>query len=329
MELKQNAMKAALQLYREKPWDLFDETEVFEVNGLDLCGKAYCIFHEKHAKKCITVFDGSDAFTNLSNHFKPFGMPRIDVFHFLERACFEVLYDAVKLLDEDEKEAGQALGLTLREIPVIRYNESFCTADCADDMELKRIISILEGLNEAMQAYLKSGMNLDFSKYRFVYDVKKKTCFSKRTGYRPKKYDVVEIDDPLLMDELDELERIEEVWEMDVQPTAMALTDEISGRMRIVVMAAIASPLTNQILAAVPLMSNNDMQFQCIDLTIEAFMQRGIPSALIVRHPLVASALMDLCARLKIEMISVEQFEMLDDFYDGLTDYFEGKNETC
>ena len=33
MNLKQKAMKAALDLYGEKPWDLFDEHEVFELNG--------------------------------------------------------------------------------------------------------------------------------------------------------------------------------------------------------------------------------------------------------------------------------------------------------
>lgn len=329
MELWQHAMKAALELYHEKPWDLFDETEVFEVNGIDLYERAYCFFHEKLGRKCITVFAGPEAFTDLSNHFKPMGIQQVDVFHYLQRECFEILFDVPELVEQQEKQVGEFLGLTLREIPVIRYFERFCTSDTASEMELQRLVLILEGLKEAMLAYLKSGMNLDFSKRRFVYHVKKKTCFSKRTGYRPSKYDVVEIDDPQLMDELNEHDRNEEVWEMDVQPTPMVLSDDKSGRMRPVVLAAIASPLTDQILAAVPLISDADMQFQCIDLLIEAFMQRGIPRAMMVRHPLAAASLMDLCTRLKIELVSVEAFEMLDDFYDGLLADVKGKNETC
>ncbi|MBE6107831.1 MAG: hypothetical protein E7192_04250 [Erysipelotrichaceae bacterium] len=327
MEVNQNAMKAALQLYQEKPWDLFDSTEVFEIGGYDAYGKAFCFFHEKHGKKCITVFEGPEAFTDLSNHFKPLGIQRVDVFHYLQRECFEILFDVPEFLEQQEKQTGELLGLTLREIPAIRYFERFCTSDIANEMELQRLVLILEGLKEAMLAYLKSGMNLDFSKRRFVYHVKKKTCSSKRSGYRPKKYDVVEIDDPLLMDELKESQRTEEVWEIDLQPTSMSLTSEHTGRLQPVMMTAISSPLTDQILAAVPIASNNDMQFQCIDLVIEALMQRGLPQALMVRHPLVGSALMDLCMKLNIQLIPVEHFEMLDEFYDGMMNYFEGMNE--
>jgi len=46
-----------------------------------------------------------------------------------------------------------------------------------------------------------------------------------------------------------------------------------------------------------------------------------------VRHPLVGSALMDLCMKLNIQLIPVEHFEMLDEFYDGMMNYFEGMNE--
>ena len=50
---------------------------------------------------------------------------------------------------------------------------------------------------------------------------------------------------------------------------------------------------------------------------------------MMVRHPLVGSAVFDLCAKLQIELIPVHHFEVLDDFYEGITDYFEEKTERC
>ena len=192
MNLKQTAMKAALDLYGEKPWDLFDEHEVFELNGrYDV--KAYCIFHEKHGKKCITVFEGPEAFTDLSNYFKPTGQAVLDEFQYLERECFEILFDVPEALETEDVKQGEALGLTPREIPMVWFYEKRCYPDEPNDLELSRLIEILGGLKKALSAYLKSGMNLDFTKHRFVYHLKKKTCFSKRTGYRPRKYDIVEI----------------------------------------------------------------------------------------------------------------------------------------
>lgn len=325
MNLKLTAMKAALDLYREKPWDLFEEHEVFELNGRGYA-KDYCIFHKKHGKRCITIFEGVEAFTDVSNHFKPSGMDKLDAFLYLERECFEILFDVPDALDEEDKKIGEELDLSLREIPLIWFYQSRCYPDHPTEIELERLIVILSGLKDALNCYLKNGLDLDFFKHRFVYHIKKKTYSSKRTGYRPHKYDLVEIDDPILLDELKESERIKELWEFDLAPTELTMSEEKNGRLQPVYMAALASIENDQILSAVPFVVHQDFQFQCIDLIIEAIIQRGIPYAVSVRHPLVGSAIVDLCKKLDIKLATVDHFEVLDDFYGGLASFMEAQS---
>lgn len=321
-------IEEAILLYQEKPWDLFEDHEVFEIQKA-FYGTAYCLFSIRKEKKCITIFEGVEGFTDLSTHFKPYGALAVDLFHEFESERMELIFDLPGLLEKEDEEEGEKLGYTPRELPVIRMHERRCHPDRLSEFEQERLILILKGLREGMSAYLKSGMNLDFTKRRFVYDVRKKTCSSKKTGYRPRKYDVVEIDDPQLMEELSKQERVPEIWEYDLQKTVLANPRPSDQRIQPIYMAALALPLEGQVVSAVPLKTDEDFQFQCIDLMVEAFMQRGLPEAVAVRHPLVASALMDLCKQLNIELISTQEFEVLDDFFDGIGDFMEGKHVPC
>lgn len=318
-----------MALYQEKPWDLFDAHEVFELDNVQSGLKVYCLFQMAQNKKCLMLFCGTDSFTDVSNLFKLTGIKQVDTFHYFERECFEVVFDFPEYLDEEFLKIGEEMGYTARELPLMHFCEKRCLADMPNDQEAALLISILEGLKEAMDAYLSQGMNLDFNKCRFVYDAKKKTCSSKRTGYRPRKYDIVEIDHPELMEELMEQEEVDEVWEFDLQATQAALQRSKDQRSQPLYMAAIANPLNQQVLASVPFEPEKDFQFECIDLIIESMMQRGLPKAIVVRHPLAGGALMNLCKRLEIELIPVEHFEVLDDFYDGLIDFFKKKTERC
>ena len=329
LELAQKMISASICLYEEKPWDLFDEHEVFEISKVEHGLTAYCLFHRLNGKKSITIFSGPEGFTNLSNMFKKTGLFRVDAFQYFERESYEIIFDQPEQLEEDDIKLGEQMGYTPRELPLIRYCEKRCYADQPNNAEAERLIKFLQGLSEGMKAYLDEGMNLDFHKNRFVYNVEKKSCFSKRTAYRPKKYDIVEIDYPELMEEILELEEIEEVWEYDLQPTAVAIQRLEDQRTQPLYLAALADPVHQQVLAGIPLKSDLDFQFQCIDLIIEAIMQRGIPKAVMVRHPLVGAAVMDLCKTLDSQLVPVEHFEVLDEFYDGLKEHLERKNERC
>lgn len=327
MESKLHCFESAIRLYQEKPWDLFDAHEVFELDKSYYAKHVYGLFCYKGGKKCIRIFHGIESFSDLSDYFKPMGYPQIDIFHSFEHEFIEVIFDDPEHLSDEDMQTGEAMGLSAREIPVLRiHRRRHYTSGLSDD-ELAMLQSILDSLHEAMNAYLKSGLEINFDKCRFVFDIKNKSCFSKKTAYRPRKYDIVEIDDEELISQLQLLDEIDEVWEFDLQVSDSLVFASEGDLSSPVYLAALANVLDQQILAAVPFDPNGDFQFQCIDLMVEAFMQRGLPKALVVRHPLVGAAMMDLTRRLKINLMPVEEFEMLDDFVSGLDLFMNQNNE--
>lgn len=327
MEQRMRMIESAMVLYKEKPWDLFDDYEVIELTGLPFTMHVYCLFCWKHERKCIRIFHGIESFTDVSDYFKPMGNERVDLFHHFEHDFFEIVFDDPEHLDETDLKLCEMMELSSREMPVISLQRKRHFPTVPDERYQLYLEMILNGLFEAMQMVLKSENDFDFTKRRFVYDVKKKSCSSKKTAYRPRKYDVVEIDDDELMNHLSSLERIDEVWEFDLQicdSIAFASEGDLTSP---VYLAALSNVLDVQMLASVPFEPFGDLQFQCIDLMVEAFMQRGLPKALVVRHPLVGSAMMDLTRKLKMDLIPVEQFEMLDDFVDGLDEFMNHSKE--
>ncbi len=326
MEQKMRLIDAAVDLYHEKPWDLFDAHEVFELDKVPFAQHVYCLFTMNSGRKCIRFYHGVESFYDISDDFKPMDNVRVDLFHRYEHDFYEVIFDDPAHLSESYREAGQQLGLSDREIPVMLSQKKRHFISGLDEIDEERLDYLIHELHDAMSLYLREGHELDFNKRRFVYDVKKKSSSSKKTAYRPRKYDVVEIDDDELMHQLSELEVIDEIWEFDLQVTDSIVFASEGDLSSPVYLAALANVLDQQMLAAVPFEPFGDLQFQCIDLMVEAFMQRGLPKGLVVRHPLVGSAMMDLTRKLNINLMPVEGFEMLDDFVDGL-DQFMNQNK--
>ena len=327
MEQKMRLIDAAMELYHEKPWELFDAHEVFELDKVSFAQHVYCLFTMNSGKKCIRFYHGIESFYDISDDFKPMDNVRVDLFHRYEHDYYEVIFDDPAHLDETYRDVGQQMGLTDREIPVVLSQKKRHFISGLNERDEEELEVLLHYLHEAMSAYLNEKIELDFNKRRFVYDVKKKSCSSKKTAYRPRKYDVVEVDDDELMQQLTTLEQIDEVWEFDLQVTdsiAFASEGDLSSP---VYLSVLANVYDQQMLAAVPFEPFSDFQFQCIDLMVEALMQRGLPKALVVRHPLVGSAMMDLTRKLNINLIPVEEFEMLDDFVDGLDQFMNHSNE--
>ena len=64
------------------------------------------------------------------------------------------------------------------------------------------------------------------------------------------------------------------MWEFDLQPTMVAVPRPSDQRPQPLYMAAMADSLTQQVLAWIPLLPEEDFQFQCIDLMIDALQQR-------------------------------------------------------
>ena len=211
MENRLHCFESAIRLYQEKPWDLFDDHEVFELDKSDFAKHVYCLFCYKGGKKCIRIFHGIESFSDISDYFKPMGYPQIDVFHSFEHDFMEVIFDDPEHLSDEDMLIGETIGLSAREVPVLRIHHRRHYTSELNEQDFAMLQSILDSLYESMSIYLKSGLEIDFNKSRFVFDVKNKSCFSKKTAYRPRKYDIVEVDDEELMSQLHMLEEIDEV----------------------------------------------------------------------------------------------------------------------
>ena len=67
MEHKIRLIDAAVDLYHEKPWDLFDAHEVFELDKVPFAQHVYCLFTMNSGRKCIRFYHGVEAFYDISD----------------------------------------------------------------------------------------------------------------------------------------------------------------------------------------------------------------------------------------------------------------------
>lgn len=299
---------------KEKPWETFEDLEIFGLKIPDVKGVVYCsimgyhetcvglaIYHGKHAKEALAVAASENS--DLLKEYLSF-----------ETGWLALYLDSPELISDKQRDVLEQLHRDVQSSPQLMALEKHCMPDDPMEHEVVIMTKALHALNEAIPYFYALKEDFDFAHYLFQYDVEKKTHRKVKIQLHLPKYPfIIMADDEI--EQLLELPRNHEAWSVDLIYSNAVVPRDQDGRLERTKMLLVENQTMDLMISAIPLIPKEELDI-IIDEVLGLLEEHGIPEKLAFRNPQVLSIIASLCEQLKIGLSLSEEMEIIDDFIE-------------
>lgn len=314
--LKQwNQLYDAIEVfYQDKPWEKFEDLELFVLTLPQIKEEVYCSIMGYH-KRCVglSMYIGDSGREALAAIISE--MPAITIEYLsFETGWLSVYFDSPELLSAYQEEKLEQLNRLDSVVPQLSVLEKHCFPDDPNQDEVVMMTQIIEALNEALAYFYQLGKVFDFDNYIFCYDVARKQHHRKKIDFQFKTYPPVLWKEEQL-DSLRQLKRNEEAWAIDLCYINTGVVREEDNRTLRVKILVIENQDSEKLLCALVLEPADEMNM-ILEGLLTTFQKEGIPNQLFFRNPEVVAIISDLAECLNINFDFDEEMIMIDEFMD-------------
>lgn len=299
---------------KEKPWETFEDLEIFALKIPDVKGVVYCsimgyhetcvglgIYHGKQAKEALAVASSEN--TDLLKEYLSF-----------ETGWLAMYLDSPELISDKQRDILEQLNRDVETSPQLMALEKHCMPDDPMEHEVVLMLKTFQALNEAIPYFYALKEDFDFEHYLFQYDIEKKTHRKVKIRLHLPKYPFIVIDEDEI-EQLLELPRNHEVWSMDLIYSDAVMPRDKDGRLERTKLFLVENQTMDLMISAIPLIPKDELDI-IIDEILGLMEEHGIPEKLAFRNPQVLSIIATLCEQLQIGLSVTDEMEIIDDFIE-------------
>jgi len=299
------------KLVKNKPWEQFEDLELFGIKLPDEKKKFYCSIMGYY-KTCLglAIYTGNEGLDTIAAIASELPLTAQEYLSF-DAGWMAVYLDSADQLSDQQEEIRKKAEKDLKHPEVYMVVRPHMFPSDPDEKEVLLLTEIIKALNEAINYYFSLKIDFDFEKYVFVYDVEKKKHRKQHFELKLDKYLPIVLN-PEILDDLKSLKRNHETWGMDL----VYLNEAIEGPDEDHAVRCKGFFVENQsqgiLIEGMPLKPEEELD-TVIDVMLELFEENGMPDKIVVRNPHMMSILIGTCKIMNIELEVNDDFEMVDE----------------
>lgn len=307
--------EATEKFVKNKPWEQFEDLEIFALKLPNRKEKFYCSIMGYH-KTCLglAVYKGSkglDAIVGIANQLSLTTQEYLS----FDAGWMAVYLDSEEQLSDYQMEILKQANRSCSHAEVYMVMQPHCFPNDPNEEEVILLKEVITALNEAIEYYYSLKINFDFDNNVFVYDSAKKKHRKQKLELSLSHYPMIVLNQEFL-DDLEDLQRNSDTWGMD-----LVYLDEAFEEGEDTILRCKGFFVENQtqgvLIEGMPLKPDEEID-TVIDVILELFEENGIPERMVVRNPHMMSILMATCKELQIQLTVEDNLEMIDEVLEML-----------
>ncbi len=314
----QRAVEISHKFMVSKPWEQFEDMEIFVLTLPQHKEKVYASILGFH-RMCygLSFYQGKEGFKDLSSVAFEIDNEEFQNYLAMESHFYSVYFDDQENVTHEQKEAYEELGLHQSEFPHFIVKEKGCFPDSPCGKELEETILYMDALLDAIEYFFKEEVKIDFRKSMFHYEVSKKEGKPVPLHFDPRIFDPILPTDEPFLDHIASISTNEEVWEMEYNYIHQGRQRE-DGRVENVRLIMCACLDDRSMLSCVPLESEKDENEMVLNTLFQLIERNGRPLNIQICNARLLPLLGPTCDRLNIALSMCDEFEIIDEFLEGL-----------
>lgn len=323
VSMEQWALGVALskKYVETKPWEQFEDMEIFSLvfNGGKECVYASIMGYHKMCYG-LSFYQGEEGFKDLSSVAFEIDNEPFQNYIMMQSSFYSVYFDDQANVSFEQAQAYRNLGLRQEAFPHFTRKEKSCFPDDPNAEEMDHFITYMAGLLDAIEYFLKHEVIIDFTTSLFCYDVEERRGYVEALTLEPRVFEPIVPSNEAYLHQLRKQECNNEVWEIEYNFINQGMQRE-DGRIENVRLIMCACIDDQSMIGCTPFADGEDENEAILVNFFKWIEQYGKPLNLQICNVRLLPILGLACERLGIALEMGEQFEVIDDFLQGLYEF--------